>query len=65
MTLTAYKPDDLINLTQAAETLGVSRPTVYDLIRKGELTPVEIAGLQYLDRGEVEGLKRRRNGDSQ
>jgi len=64
MTMTMCRPEDLINITQAAEMLGVSRPTIYELIRRGELTPVEIAGLSYLDRGEVESLKQKRNNES-
>jgi len=57
-----YKPEELVNLSQAAEILGVSYPTVFALIERGELTPVRIADRQYLDRGEVENLKRRRSG---
>ena len=60
--LTAYKPEDLINLSQAAEILEVSYPTVFALIYRGELEPVKIADRQYLVRAEVEDLKRRRNG---
>lgn len=64
-TLTAYKPDELINLSQAAEILGVSYPTVFALIERGELEPVKIADRQYLVKGDVEDLKRRRSGGSQ
>ena len=64
MTMTVCRPEDLVNITQAAEILEVSRPTVYELIRRGELTPVEIAGLSYLDRGAVEGLKQKRSSES-
>ena len=60
--LIAYKPDELINLSQAAEILGVSYPTVFALIEREELEPVKIADRQYLVKGEVEELKRRRNG---
>jgi len=62
--LTAYKPEDLINLSQAAKILGVSYPTVFALIYRGELESVKIADRQYLVRGEVEELKRKRSGDS-
>ena len=61
--LTAYKPEELINLSQAAELLSVSYPTVFAMIGRGELVPVKIADRQYLVRGEVEELKRRRNGE--
>ena len=62
--LTAYKPDELINLSQAAEILGVSYPTVFALIYRGELESVKIADRQYLVKGDVEDLKRRRSGES-
>ena len=64
MTLIAYKPEDLINLSQAAEILGVSYPTVFALIDRGELEPVKIADRQYLVKGDVEMLRMRRSGES-
>lgn len=63
-TLTAYKPDELINLSQAAEILDVSYPTVFALIARGELVPVKIADRQYLVKRDVEDLKRGRSGES-
>lgn len=62
--LIAYKPDELINLSQAAELLSVSYPTVFALIERGELETVKIADRQYLVKADVEELKRRRNGES-
>ena len=62
--LTSYKPDELINLSQAAELLSVSYPTVFALMERGELEPVKIADRQYLVRADVEALKRRRSGES-
>ena len=62
--LIAYKPEDLINLSHAAEILEVSYPTVFALIYRGELEPVKIADRQYLVKGAVEELKRRRSGES-
>ena len=62
--LIAYKPEDLINLSQAAEILGVSYPTVFALIERGELEPVKIADRQYLVKGDVEMLRMRRSGES-
>ena len=61
--LTAYKPDELVNLSQAAEILDVSYPTVFALMYRGELEPVKIADRQYLLKVEVENLKRRRSGE--
>jgi len=62
--LTVYKPEDLINLTQAMVILSVSYPTVFALIERGELESVRIADRQYLVKGDVEELKRRRSGES-
>ncbi len=62
--LTGCNPEYLINLSQAAVILGLSRPTIYKMIRRGELSPVKVAGLSYMDRREVEELKRRRSGVS-
>ena len=62
--LTSYKPEELINLSQAAKILGVSYPTVFALMYRGELYPVRIADRQYLVKEEVEDLKRRRSGGS-
>ena len=61
--LIVYKPDKLINLSQAAEILGVSYPTVFALMYRGELEPVKIADRRFLLEIEVESLKRRRSGE--
>ena len=62
--LTAYKPDELINLSQAAELLSVSYPTIFAMIYRGDLESVKIADRQYLVKGEVEELRRKRSGES-
>ena len=62
--LTAYKPDELINLSQAAELLSVSYPTVFAMIERGDLESVKIADRQFLLKAEVEDLKRKRSGVS-
>jgi len=61
--LTMYKPDELINLSQAAELLDVSYPTVFALMQRGDLRPVKIADRQFLLMEKVEELKRRRSGE--
>lgn len=32
--------DELLNIQQVAEVLGISRPTVYKLLRRGLLIPI-------------------------
>ena len=51
------KTDSLITLTEAANLLGVSRPTIYNYITKNQLHPVVIGLNRYLLRTEVERLR--------
>ena len=55
-----FDPEELLNLSQAAVLLGVSYPTIYALIERGELEPVRIADRQYLMKSAVLELKNRR-----
>ncbi len=52
---------NLLNFTKAAEMLGVSRPTVYNLINRHQLHPILIGHNRYLLRDEVERIKREIN----
>jgi len=45
---------EVVNLSEAARILGVSRPTVYRAIKDGILGPVRLLGKRYLFREEVE-----------
>ncbi len=47
---------DLLTFSEAARILGVSRPTVYNLIRTKDLHPVAIGRNRYILRTEVEAL---------
>lgn len=58
----AMSENNFVNLSQAAEILGVSRPTIYKMIERGELHPVLIATRQYLKRDEVEEIKKASEG---
>lgn len=51
------KVENLVTFSQAARDLGVSRPTVYNMVAKFRLHPVEIGSNRYLLRNEVEFLK--------
>jgi Transcriptional regulator, AbiEi antitoxin len=49
--------NDLVTRTQAAEIRGVSRSAIADLIKRGRLQPIEIAGRAFLSRREVEAFE--------
>ena len=51
------KSDDLLDFTEAASILGVSRPTIYNLIAKYKLHPVTIGRNRYLLRDELQFIK--------
>lgn len=54
---------DLISQKEAAELRGVSRSAINELVKRGRLQVVEIAGKKFLSRQEVidfEGQKGRR-----
>jgi excisionase family DNA binding protein len=48
---------ELISISQAARLRGVSPQAIDDLIRRGRLSAVEIAGRRLLLRRDVEGFK--------
>lgn len=59
--LAAVRADDEDNLSiaAAAKRLGVSRGTVYNLITRGELEDVRIAGRHLIPASEIRRLTRR------
>jgi len=56
------RTEDLINYSDAAKTLGVSRVTLYAIIKRGKLHPVAVGRNRFLQKQEVEKLKAERNG---
>ena len=54
--LTIRTPD-LVTFSEAAKILGVSRPTIYNLIEKQKLHIVAFGRNRYLLRAEIERLK--------
>jgi excisionase family DNA binding protein len=48
---------DLISQAEAARYRGVSRAAITDLIRRGKLRSVTVAGRALVYRSEVEGYK--------
>jgi predicted site-specific integrase-resolvase len=53
---------DLITLSEAAELRGVSQQAISDLMRRGRLHPVEIAGRKFLKRSEVASFQPEKSG---
>ena len=51
------KTEDLMNMRDAAKSLGISRPTLYNRIKQNQLHPVLIGRNRYLLRSEVMALK--------
>jgi excisionase family DNA binding protein len=60
--LEASGMDDLVSISQAAELRGVSHAAIQDLIKRGRLAPVEVAGRRLLRRGDVQGFQRASKG---
>ena len=52
--------EDLISQAEAARTRGVSRAAISDLIKRGRLRSVKIAGHLLLFRSEVKAFEDRR-----
>lgn len=53
----------LLNYSEGARMLKVTRATIYAMIRRGELHPFVIADRRYLLREEVERLTNDRHGN--
>ncbi len=52
---------NLLNYSESARILGVTRATIYAMIERGELHPIAIADRRYLLREEVERLKKEKS----
>jgi hypothetical protein len=56
------KPEDWISQAEAARIRGVSQPAIVNLIRRGRLTTVNMAGRTVVLRSEVENFTARSKG---
>jgi len=55
----------LLSINEVAELLGISRPTVYALIRRGELIPIRVGERARFEPGDVRAyLERHREGQA-
>lgn len=57
--VTIVDETDLWNITQTAKELGVTRPTVYRMIDRGDLEAVEFDGLKIVPSSVTAFLKRK------
>ena len=53
----ALNLEDLISQAEAAEIRGVSRASINELVKRGRLRSVDIAGRTFLYRSEVESFE--------
>ena len=53
---------EFVSLTQAAELRGVTVQAIQDLIRRGRLEALEVAGRRVLRRGDVENFEPGKGG---
>lgn len=58
----AVDMSDLISLTEAARLRGVSVQAIQDLISRGRLEAVEVAGRRLLRRSDVVSFRRAHKG---
>jgi excisionase family DNA binding protein len=50
----------ILNYSEASRILGITRATIYAMIRRGELHPVAIADRRYLNKEEVDKVNEHR-----
>lgn len=50
--------NDLVDFSEAARRLGISRPTLYNWIAQGRLTPIQIGKVRYIPVQQIEQLQR-------
>jgi len=57
-----FNQDQWISKSEAARLRGVSRQAIWELVRRGRLTPATYGRRMYLRRADVLNLKRRKPG---
>jgi excisionase family DNA binding protein len=57
-----FNPKHWVSKSEAARLRGVSRQAIWELVRRGRLTPAVYGRRMYLRRSEVLNLKRRKPG---
>lgn len=60
MTEIRLRVENLMDYSDAAKFLGVTRQTVHTWIKQGKFTPIEIGDRRYLLRLQVEKIKKER-----
>ena len=54
--------DELLTVSQVAEIRGTSRIAVHELITRGRLKAVEIAGRKFVRRSDLDAFERQKPG---
>jgi len=52
--------NDLVTVAQAAKILGCARLTIYRWVKSGKTAGIDLAGLLFIPRTEVERLQKQR-----
>ena len=55
---------DFVNQKRAAETLGISRMTIWQWMKDGKIQAVIVGGLRMIPQSEVERLKQEKNNQA-
>ena len=55
-------PNELVSVQEAALKLGLHRATVYEWLDKGKIKGIEIAGVKFISKSEVERLQKETSG---
>jgi excisionase family DNA binding protein len=51
--------DELYELNEAAETLGIGIATLFRWLKKGEIIPVRLSGRTFIPKSEIERLTKK------
>ncbi len=51
------KIDDYLSFSDAADFVGVSRVTIYDWLDSGKISAVEISGIKFIRRDQLELIR--------
>lgn len=59
-----FATDDLLPVSKAAKALGQHRTTVYRWIKTRKITAINLGGVLFIPKSEVERLQREKNNQA-